>query len=170
MVVKKNKWERSDDYRSIFLKHNKGIFNKFYFCVYCGRPITAKNMQVDHHLAVNYVKKNPLLKLYFSFRNGLANFFGGMFYGEKWKKYSGVNVVYNLVPACPKCNRAKSDKGGIWVIRGAVGGFFWKVTNFICKILALVFGNPFGPFIALAILGLLLYFTPLGEVLMSLFK
>ena len=86
-----SKWERSEGYRGEFMKRNKGLFGKLYICVYCGKIITAKNMQVDHHIAINYVKKNPLLKIYFGFSNLISNFFGSMIHGSKWKKNTGVN-------------------------------------------------------------------------------
>lgn len=163
------KWERSEGYRSEFMKRNKGFFGKLYFCVYCGKPITAKNMQVDHHIAINYVKKNPLLKLYFGISNSISNFFGSLFHGKKWKKNTGVNVSYNLVPACKRCNRLKSDKGGLWIIRGMIGGTIWKLLNFINNIFFTLFKTPLGPIILIAGIGAVIYFTPLGSMLLSLF-
>lgn len=165
----KSKWDRGDSYRSDFLKHNRGFFGKLYFCVYCGRPITRKNMQVDHHIAINFVKKNPLLKLYFGVSNVITNFFGRIVHGKKWKKNSGVNVTYNLVPACPKCNNAKKDKGGLWIIRGMIGGTIWKILNLLNNVVYTLFKPPLGPFILVGGIAAAMFFTPLGKMLLSLF-
>lgn len=168
MAVKPGKWERSESYRSEFMKLNRGFFGKLYFCVYCGKPITAKNMQVDHHIAINFVKKNPFLKLWFGVNNIFSNIFGRLLYGSKWKKNKGVNVSYNLLPACKRCNRLKSDKGGFWIIRGMIGGTIWKVCNLINNIFYKMFASPLGPVVLVAgVLGIL-FFTPTGSALLSL--
>lgn len=44
--------KRSDDYRRQYLKHNKGFLG-LYFCAYCLKPVTKKNMEVDHILPVS---------------------------------------------------------------------------------------------------------------------
>ena len=163
------KWDRSEGYRAEFMQRNKGLFGKLYICVYCGKIITAKNMQVDHHIAINYVRKNPLLKLYFGFNNLVSNFFGTLVHGKKWQKNSGVNASYNLVPACKKCNRLKSDKGGLWIIRGMIGGTVWKILNDVNNIILALFKTPAGPILLIAGIGAVLYFTPLGTTLLSLF-
>lgn len=126
-------------------------------------------MQVDHHIAVNYLQKHPIFKLYFWWKDLWSNLWGELLYGGNWEKNSGVNSRYNLIPACKKCNRLKSDRGGIWILRGIIGGFIWKLINFINKILTFLFKPPFGPIILLAAIALLLYMTPLGEMLMSNF-
>lgn len=164
-----SKWDRSEGYRAEFLKHNKGLFGSIYICVYCGKPITAKNMQVDHHIAINYVRKNPLLKLYFGIANTISNFFGSIVHGKSWKRNKGVNVSYNLVPACKRCNRLKSDKGGLWIVRGMIGGTIWKVLNCINNLILKIVKTPLAPIILVGGVGAILYFTPLGSMLMSLF-
>lgn len=169
VAPKKSKWERSDSYRKDFLKHNKGLFGVLYFCVYCGKPITRKHMQVDHHVAINYVKKNPLLKMYFGIGNLLTNFFGRLVHGSKWKKNTGVNVTYNLVPACVRCNGDKSDKGGLWIVRGMIGGTIWKVLNFINNIFFALFSTPLGPILLIGGLAAVLFLTPVGGFLTALF-
>lgn len=165
----RSKWDRGDSYREDFLRYNKGLFGVLYICVYCGKPITRKHMQVDHHIAINYVKKNPLLKLYFGVSNIISNFFGYILHGRHWKKNKGVNVTYNLVPACAKCNNAKSDKGGLWIIRGLIGGTIWKVLNFIDSIIRALFKPPWGPIILLGGTAAALLFTPLGSTLVAMF-
>lgn len=165
----KSKWDRGDSYRTDFLKYNKGFFGNLYFCVYCGKPITRKKMVVDHHIAINYVKKNPLLKLYFGLSNVVTNFLGYIMHGSKWKKNSGVNVTYNLVPACTKCNGAKSDKGGLWIVRGLIGGTIWKVLNAVNNLLFALFRPPFGPIILIGGIAALMFLTPIGSILLALF-
>lgn len=164
-----SKWDRNNSYREDFLRYNKGIFGCLYFCAYCGRPITKKHMQVDHHIAINYVKRNPIFKLYFGISNVISNVFGRILHGSKWKKNKGVNVSYNLIPACPKCNNAKKDRGGLWIIRGMIGGTIWKVLNFVNNIILALFKPPFGPIILVGGVVALLIFTPLGASLVALF-
>lgn len=146
----KSKWDRSTGYRTEFLKYNPGFFGCLYFCVYCGKPITRKGMQVDHHIAINYVRHNPILKLFFGINNIFSNVFGRLVYGSKWKKNKGVNVTYNLLPACIRCNGLKKDKGGLWIIRGAIGGTIWRILNFINVIFIKLFSTPIGPILTVA--------------------
>lgn len=134
MAVKpgQSKWDRSDDYRRQFFKHNHGILGHVFICVYCFKPITAKKLEVDHHIAINHVRKNPMMKAWFGLNNVLTNMKNRVLCavtGKKFEKQQGVNVVYNLVPACKKCNRSKSDKGGSWIVRGYIGGTIWKTIN-----------------------------------------
>ena len=97
----KTKYERDDTYRTRYIAAHPPKHGK-YRCVYCGRRITKEKMQVDHIIAVNRVKKNWLYRLCVP---------------------KGINELENLVCSCPKCNRRKGDKGGLWAIRGK----FWKV-------------------------------------------
>ena len=116
------RWERSDNYRREFLKKNPGILGHHYMCIYCFKLIRADQMQVDHLVAVNRVKKNKLWRLL------------PVFWTNK-----GVNTTMNLYPACKKCNREKSDKGGSWILRGAIGASIWmclqKINEGIAKLL-----------------------------------
>ena len=58
-LVKPPKTLRSDNYRYEFMKANPGIIVKgLYFCVYCGKPITKKGMQVDHIKPINLGGRN----------------------------------------------------------------------------------------------------------------
>lgn len=97
-------WTRSSNYREVYFKHNKGIFKKWYLCAYCKNRFLEKDIvEVDHCIAVNAVKKKWYFQLFFTAING------------------NVNSTINLVAACRKCNRKKSDKAGKWVIQGAYG-------------------------------------------------
>ena len=58
-LVKPPKTLRGDNYRYEFMKANPGIIVKgLYFCVYCGKPITKKGMQVDHIKPINLGGRN----------------------------------------------------------------------------------------------------------------
>lgn len=95
------KYERDDSYRERFVAAHPPKNGK-YRCVYCGRKIKKDDMQVDHIIAVNRVKKNWLYKICVP---------------------NGVNDISNLVPSCARCNNRKGDKGGLWALRGK----FWRV-------------------------------------------
>jgi len=107
--------QRSDNYRSMFFKHNKGLFGKgIYFCPFCGKLLRKKKgqIQIDHIHAIHKVQNSAILS-------------------AKFKKLpDGVNNVSNLVPACPRCNRKKGAKGGLWVFMGHYGGFFMPVLRY----------------------------------------
>ena len=167
MAVGSDKWARSQGYRQDFLKTNKGLFGGLYFCVYCGKPITRKRMQVDHHIAINHVKNNPLLKLYFGAMNTITNMVNRIIQGKQYKKNTGVNVSYNLVPACERCNKKKSDKGGIWIVRGAIGGTLWKLLNSINNVCLKILSSSLAPLVLLGGIALILFMTPLGTFLLS---
>lgn len=94
-------FKRSETYRRDFIQHNPPR-NGRYICVYCGRRVKKDNMQVDHVIAVKRAEKNPLYRFCI---------------------HKDINELSNLVPSCAKCNRRKSDKGGLWILRGK----FWKV-------------------------------------------
>jgi hypothetical protein len=36
----------------------------------------------------------------------------------------GINRTFNTIAACPRCNRLKSDKGGLWIVRGSIAKVF----------------------------------------------
>lgn len=159
-----SQWARADNYRSEFLKRNKGLFGCIYLCAYCGRPMTRKTMQVDHHIAVKRVQKNPLYKVYLGTVNTFMNISGrisSLVTGKKFVKSKGVNVTYNLIPACPKCNNRKSDKGGMWVLRGAIGGTIWKGLNAINNLFLWLFAQPIvkGILIGLVAFAVVQYFV-----------
>jgi hypothetical protein len=41
------------DARGEYLKHNRGILNRYYFCSQCIKPLTVHNMEVDHIFPVS---------------------------------------------------------------------------------------------------------------------
>lgn len=120
--------ERSQTYRSDYINAHPGIAG-FYICAYCGRIITRKHMQVDHVIAVHRAKKS-------------------MFYRRLVKNGESLNNLTNMVAACAKCNKRKSDKGGLWVIRGIIGPYIWPVIwilliAFLLSFLVYVCTHPF---------------------------
>lgn len=119
MLNKKNKnekYSRSATYRYEFIKNNPGYKNKYYMCAYCGAIIKKDKMQVDHVIPVNVVKKNIFARILVP---------------------DGINSQRNLVAACRICNAKKSDKTGLWTIRGMIGKQLWTVV-WITLILALI--------------------------------
>lgn len=109
--------ERSRTYRDNYLDRHKGAAG-LYMCVYCGRIMTRRTMQVDHVIPV-----------------GKANCW---IYWRLLKRGKNLNEVCNLVAACPRCNRRKSDKGGLWIVRGLIGPYIWPVIWAIRLILVIV--------------------------------
>lgn len=112
MSSKPKVYERSSAYRSIYFKHNKGIFHKWYLCPYCRKKFLEKDIvEVDHVVAVNVVKNSLLFRFLFRILG------------------KNVNDVMNLVASCRDCNRRKSDKGGKWIIRGSTGAVIHRVLQ-----------------------------------------
>lgn len=112
------KYTRSSDYRTQFFKHNKGYKHdgKTYHCAYCGKKIKKDELEVDHVVAIDAVKNHILARL-FIFLLGIHN----------------INDTKNLVASCKKCNRKKSNKQGLWVLRGYLGRhiWFWRIFRFL---------------------------------------
>ena len=112
-------WNRSSDYRKNFFKLNPG---PDYQCRYCNRKLHKENVVVDHVIPISQAKKNKnarkLLKL-----RGIDN----------------VNDTRNLVASCKKCNQAKDDKMGIWLLKAWLGKYklYWVVRPIIiCSLIA----------------------------------
>lgn len=122
------RWARSDNYRNEFFEHNHGPYR----CAYCGKKLKSKDMEIDHLIPVSKAKTSKyaqtLLKINF---------------------INNVNNYRNLVPACRRCNRAKSDKMGGWVILGMLGRHkgFWKIrpiliTAIIITAVIMMYNSP----------------------------
>ena len=93
----------SNNYRKDFFEHYKPFFLKYYFCIYCGRLISKKNLQVDHIIPIHKAKTSKWVRWYL----------------RKFPK--GVNDYRNMGAACCYCNLEKSSKMGLWVLRGRIG-------------------------------------------------
>ena len=119
-------YERSSNYRYRFLKENLGDKGdgSIYHCAYCGRKLTKDTLRVDHIISVASVQKTK------KGRRSLAK------YGLK-----DVNDLDNLTASCQRCNDLKSEKGGLWIIRGRVGRdkYFWATIKLLIILAAIVF-------------------------------
>ena len=120
------RWSRSGNYRSEFFKHHKGPYR----CAYCGRKLKADTLEVDHFIPVSKAKSSKWARCVL-WANSIYD----------------VNNYRNLVASCHKCNQAKSDNLGRWVVIGSFGRFyhFWTVfyillTVFILSLIALIVG------------------------------
>lgn len=97
-----NRYKRSTDYRRKYFKEKKPFLGKFYFCAYCGNMYTQKDITVDHIISINSAKSRKIQR-------------------KMERKNIDINSINNLTTACTKCNRRKSDKLGMWYIRGKIG-------------------------------------------------
>lgn len=99
---------RDSGYRARFLKHHDPVLGCFYFCAYCGRPVSVKRVTVDHLYPVAKVSRDPALQKKLR-RQGIDD----------------LNSEKNLVPACYRCNQAKAAQMGAWIRRGKIGRHAW---------------------------------------------
>lgn len=110
------RFSRSATYRDDFFRANRGYKKngKDYHCAYCGKKLKKAKIEVDHVVAVDAVKKKILARL-FIILTGIKN----------------VNDPKNLVASCRRCNRKKSNKQGLWVLRGYLGRhiWFWRILR-----------------------------------------
>ncbi len=107
---------RSVNLKREWLKTHK---SKYYLCAYCGFPIKADKVTVDHIIPIHKVQKSYYAKT-------LLKLFGS----------KSVNDTSNLCVACFKCNRKKSDKMGLWVLKGYL--FKHKIFQLIRWIIRIV--------------------------------
>ncbi len=107
---------RSSDYRKTFFRNNRPAFAGFYFCAYCGKPLTYRTLTVDHLYPVGCAKDSVALQKKLS-RMGIKS----------------INDPKNLVAACFRCNREKSKRMGRWITRGKIGrsGSVWMLRHTI---------------------------------------
>lgn len=112
-------WARSNDYRKVFFSY----YPPPYRCRYCNRKLKEQELVVDHIMPVGRVKKSSRARLMLKIR-GIRN----------------VNDPRNLAPSCSACNRRKSDKIGLWYLRGILGKYkiYWIVL-YILLVLAVLF-------------------------------
>ena len=123
-MVAQKRYDRSSDYRRNFFKNNPGLFGTDkYQCVYCGRIKSKRKIQVDHHIPVHRVKRFGIGRLLM-----------------KMKNINDINSIKNLVPACEKCNKKKSSKMGLWLIKGVVGKHFgWWIFVWLTRLALILF-------------------------------
>ena len=104
---RKKTYIRSNNCRRTYLRANTG-WHGLYMCTYCGRIITQNNMEVDHIVSIDHANKNRLIYKLFI-------------------KGNQINDKKNLTAACGPCNSKKSNRGGIWIVKGKVGRFIQPV-------------------------------------------
>ena len=107
------KYARNNSYRDTFFKNN----NKMqYKCAYCGKKLKRNDVVVDHILPVQKMMDSSKTR-------SMARLFG----------IYETNCVRNLAPSCSKCNKKKSSKTGLWVLRGLIGRheFGWKMVTLL---------------------------------------
>lgn len=113
-------YTRNAHYRADFFATNKPIIKDdkpYYRCVYCGKLVPKNKITIDHLYPIHKVKKSIN-----------RNFNRQML--KKFEIYD-INDCKNLVPACSRCNKRKSKKTGIWLLRGYFGNnpIFWTMIN-----------------------------------------
>lgn len=111
------RYERSGNYRKDFFEENPGPHR----CAYCGKRIRGDKIEVDHLIPVSKAKTSASVRTWLQIC-GIKN----------------VNDTRNLVASCKKCNRKKSDKIGLWVMRGAIGRhqIFWTIRDIVVMVFA----------------------------------
>ena len=109
------RYARASNYRKTFFEENKGPYR----CAYCGKRLSANNLEVDHLIPVAKAKSETSVRALLQIC-GMKN----------------VNDSKNLVASCHKCNHKKLDKMGFWVIRGFVGRhrIVWTIRDVILTI------------------------------------
>ena len=95
---------RSTGYRKAFERHARPAIGNLYFCAYCGRLLLPDDVTVDHLYPVSRVRRDMKLQKKLA-RRGITD----------------VNDMANLVPSCARCNAAKGDSIGLWILRGRLG-------------------------------------------------
>lgn len=112
-------FERSANYRKAFLDSNPGPWR----CRYCHRKLDIYTMTVDHLVPVAAVRRSGIARRLLSALGATS-----------------VNDVENLVPSCARCNSAKGQKTGFWIVRGVVGKCrAWWVLYRALQVAAIVF-------------------------------
>ncbi len=112
---------RSTNYRQTYLSAKKYVKirngQKYYRCVYCGKLLKSKDMQVDHLYPVKKATTDPYIRKKMK-KSGIKN----------------VNQLENLVSACKRCNEKKGADTGIWIVRGILGKSepLWVVRRALC--------------------------------------
>lgn len=112
-------WSRSSNYRDTFFKY----YPPPYRCRYCNKKLTPDEVVVDHIIPISRVKKSKKARQKLTI------------WGIK-----DVNDPRNLAPACSSCNTAKSNKMGLWCIRGMLGKYklYWPALYIFFALAAIL--------------------------------
>lgn len=114
-------YERASNYRQTFFQRTEGPYR----CRYCNKKLPKDKVFVDHIIPVAKTQKSKTARLMLAVR-----------------RCGNVNDIRNLAPACRSCNSKKSDKMGIWIIRGWLGKYkiYWvllRILQILCICLIL---------------------------------
>lgn len=111
-LILESSYSRNAHFRADFFANNKPIIKNgkpYYRCVYCGRHFQKNQITIDHLYPIHKVKNS-------SFRNINRKLL-------KKLDIEDINDCKNLVAACSSCNKRKSKKTGLWLIRGYLGKY-----------------------------------------------
>jgi len=103
---REDNWRDSNNYRRQYFDKNPGMLGILYFCSQCTRPMTrnSKRLQVDHIVPPSRFATR---------RETRTKVKNTSFMARQLNK-----VDWNLVSICDKCNRRKSDKMGLYTVKG----------------------------------------------------
>lgn len=115
-------YERANNYRQTFFQRTKGPYR----CRYCNKKLSKDKVFVDHIVPVAKTQKSRTARMMLAMR-----------------RCGSVNDIRNLAPSCKDCNSKKSDKMGLWIIRGWFGKYkaYWillRILQFITVCLVLL--------------------------------
>lgn len=99
-----SRYSRSSGCRNTYFSSRTPDIGNRYFCIYCGRLLKKKNVNVDHILPVRKAETSRWVQSYM-----------------ERKHWAGVNDARNLGASCRRCNSRKGAKTGIWTLRGMIG-------------------------------------------------
>lgn len=124
--------KRSSNYRKIFFANYDTVFKDYYICSYCGKLLKKEEVTVDHIIPIAKAQKNNFYRIILRKLNII-----------------NINDYKNLTCSCSECNFRKSNKAGIWIVRGFLGknAYFWVFMKLILLIVIgielIVFINVF---------------------------
>lgn len=125
-------WRDSNNYREEYFKRNRGFAGLLYFCSQCFKPMVNKQkIQVDHIVPPSRFSRRRQT------RKGIKN--------TSFRSRM-LNHSFNCAAICSKCNQRKSNKMGLWVLRGMLSKSVEVAAN-IAQI-AVVLGFATALFIA----------------------
>ena len=109
-------FRKSSSYREKYIRKHPPFYKGGYRCTYCGCFVSKEEMQVDHIISVAQGKMSKSTQ--------------DKIFKKGWK---GINDERNLTCSCAGCNDYKSDKGGIWILRGMVrkNKWYWPVRRVV---------------------------------------
>lgn len=117
-------YERANNYRQTFFARTQAPFR----CRYCNKKLQKNKVVVDHIIPVAKAQKKTSARMMLAV-----------------KRCGSVNDIRNLAPACRDCNSKKSDKMGLWVVRGWLGKYklYWiilRIIQIVCILLMICGG------------------------------